>query len=80
MDWYHLSKKVYQLLSMVAHSKAEREQIEGRVLSFVWHGRLLEALSYLGSVSARREEALTELVTYLEKHASEIMTTSVERR
>jgi hypothetical protein len=32
----------------------------------------------LGSVSARREEALTELVTYLEKHASEII--DYERR
>jgi hypothetical protein len=78
LDWYHLAKKVYQLLSMVAHGKAERERMEGRVLSFLWHGRLSEALSYLGSVSARREEALTELVTYLEKHASEII--DYERR
>jgi hypothetical protein len=73
LDWYHLSKKVYQLLSMVAHTKAERKQMEGRVLSFLWHGRVSEALSYLGGVSARREEALRELVTYLQKHASEII-------
>ncbi len=78
LDWYHLSKKVYQLLSMVAHSKTEREQMEGRVLSFLWHGRLPEALLYLRDVSARREEALRELVTYLEKHASEII--DYERR
>ncbi len=58
---------------MVAHSRAEREQMEGRVLSFLWHGRLAEALSYLRGVSARREEALSELVTYLEKHSSEII-------
>lgn len=78
LDWYHLAKKIYQLLSMVAHSKAERERMEGRVLSFLWHGRLAEALSYLGGVSARRQEALTELVTYLEKHACEII--DYERR
>jgi hypothetical protein len=78
LDWYHLAKKVYQLLSMVAHSKAEREQMERRVLSLVWHGRLPEALSYLRGVSARREEALRELVTYLEKHACEII--DYERR
>lgn len=78
LDWYHLAKKVYQLLSMVAHSKAEREQMEGRVLSLLWHGRLSEALSYLEGVSARRAEALRELVTYLEKHASEII--DYERR
>lgn len=34
LDWYHLAKKVYQLLSLVAHGKAERERMEGRVLSF----------------------------------------------
>jgi hypothetical protein len=45
LDWYHLAKKVYQLLSMVAHSKAEREHIEGRVLSLLWQGHLCEALS-----------------------------------
>jgi hypothetical protein len=78
LDWYHLAKKVYQLLSMVAHSKAQREQIEGRVLSFLWHGGLCEALSYLRGISARREEALSELVRYLEKHASEII--DYERR
>jgi hypothetical protein len=78
LDWYHLAKKVYQLLSMVAHLKAEREQMERRVLSLVWHGRLTEALSYLRGVSARREEALSELVTYLEKHACEII--DYERR
>ena len=52
LEWYHLAKKVYQLLSMVAHSKTQREQLEGRVLWFVWHGRHAEALSYLGSISA----------------------------
>jgi hypothetical protein len=64
---------------MVAHLKAEREQMQRRVLSLVWHGRLPEALSsYLRGVSARREEALRELVTYLEKHACEII--DYERR
>jgi hypothetical protein len=29
LEWYHLAKKVYQLLSMVAHSKTQREQLEG---------------------------------------------------
>ena len=81
LDWYHLAKKVYQLLSMVAHGKAEREQIEGRVLSFLWHGGLPEALSYLRGISARRAEALRELVSYSEKHACvRSSTTSVGRR
>ncbi len=78
LDWYHLAKRVYQLLSMVAHDKAERERMEGRVLSLLWRGRASEAISYLRGVKARREEALCSLVGYLENHASEII--DYERR
>lgn len=78
LDWYHLAKRTYQLLSMVARDRAERERMEGRVLSSLWRGRVSEALSYLRSVSARREEALSSLVLYLENHASEII--DYERR
>lgn len=78
LDWHHLAKKVYQLLSMVAHSKAERERMQEEILSFLWHGGVREALGYLGGVKARREEALGELVVYLEKHAHEII--DYERR
>ena len=63
---------------MVAHDKVEGERMEGRVLSLLWRGRDSEALSYLRSVKARREEALSSLVLYLENHASEII--DYERR
>ena len=63
---------------MVAHDKVEGERMEGRVLSLLWRGRASEALSYLRSVKARREEALSSLVLYLENHASEII--DYERR
>ncbi len=78
LDWYHLAKRTYQLLSMVARDGAERERMEGRVLSLLWRGRVSEALSYLRSVWARREEALSSLVLYLENHALEII--DYERR
>jgi len=78
LDWYHLAKRAYQLLSMVAHDKAERERMEGRVLSLLWRGRASEAISYLRGVKARREEALSSLVLYLENHAREIV--DYERR
>jgi hypothetical protein len=78
LDWYHLSKKVYQLLSMVAHGKEERERMQLKIVGFLWRGEVSEALSYLREVSARGEEALRELVTYLEKHACEII--DYERR
>ncbi len=73
LDRYHLAKRTYQLLSMVAHEKAEREKMEGRVLSLLWRGGVSEALSYTRGVSARREEALASLMLYLENHAEEIV-------
>jgi hypothetical protein len=78
LDWYHLSKKVYQLLSMVAHAKVERERMQERVLGFLWRGGVWEAVSFLGGVEARRAEALSELIVYLRNHASEII--DYERR
>lgn len=78
LDWYHLTKKVYQLLSMVAYGKDERERMQRKVVGFLWRGEIGEALSCLREVSARREEALRELVTYLEKHSHEII--DYERR
>lgn len=78
LDWYHLAKRTYQLLSMVAYDKAEREKMEGKVLSLLWRGRASEAISYLRGVKARREEALASLVLYLQNHASEII--DYERR
>jgi hypothetical protein len=73
LDWYHLAKKVYELLSMVAHGSSEREQLQEQVLASLWHGRVSEALRTLSSVEARKPEALESLVTYLEKHAQEII-------
>ena len=78
LDWYHLAKRAYQLLSMVANDKAERERMEARVLSLLWRGRASEAISYLRTIKARREEALSSLVLYLENHAPEII--DYERR
>lgn len=78
LEWYHLSKKVYQLLSMVAHSRKQRERIQKQVLLFLWGGKVEEALSVLEGITPCREEALSELVGYLQKHAREII--DYERR
>jgi hypothetical protein len=63
---------------MVGHGKDERERMQHKVVGVLWRGEVSEALSYLREVSARRVEALRELVTYLERHASEII--DYERR
>jgi len=73
LDWYHLAKRVYEHLSMCAHSRAEREEWEHTILGFLWQGQVSEALSFLLGVSARNGKALAELIGYLEKHTSEII-------
>lgn len=78
LDWYHLERRVYQNLSMIAHSRAERESWEKSVLAYLWHGQAQEAVLFLSTLSPRNRQALSDLVGYLEKHASEII--DYERR
>lgn len=73
LDWFHLAKRVYALLSMVAHGKQEREAWERVVLSHLWRGRVQEALAFLSTVTARNGKALSDLRVYLSKHAEEII-------
>ena len=78
LDWYHLSKRVYQNLSMAAPSKSERKRWEQTLLAHLWRGRVAEALAFLASVTPRNKEALADLVGYLSRHESEII--DYERR
>jgi hypothetical protein len=78
LDWYHLEKRVYQHLSMCAHSKSERESWERTLLGYLWRGQVRQALSFLEELSPRNRQALSELVGYLQKHEGEII--DYERR
>ena len=78
LDWYHLSKRVYENLSRAAPSKTVRKGWEQSVLAHLWRGRVAEALAFLASVTPRNAEALAELVGYLDKHRHEII--DYERR
>jgi hypothetical protein len=73
LDWYHLAKRVYEHLSMCAHSRTEREDWQRQVLGCLWQGRVAEALSFLSALSVRNLKVLGELVGYLQKHATEII-------
>ena len=78
LDWYHLDKRVYQQLSMAAHSMQERELWEQQVLAFLWRGKVAEAREFLSALSVRNAKALADLLGYLDKHADEII--DYERR
>jgi len=74
LDWYHLDKKVGELMSMVARNKQEKEVHVAHLLRHLWHGHTEVALAYLRrEVQAKNPQPLAALVTYLEKHQAEII-------
>jgi hypothetical protein len=74
LDWYHLDKKVGELMGMVAYNKQEKAVHVAHLLHHLWHGRTDAALTYLRrEVQAKNPEPLAALVTYLEKHQAEII-------
>jgi hypothetical protein len=74
LDWYHLEKKVWDLMSMIAWNKTEKESHCRILLALLWEGQVDEALNYLRtSVSPRNTKKHHELITYLMKHKSEII-------
>jgi hypothetical protein len=74
LDWYHLEKKVWELMSMIAWNTADKEEYSRALLDWVWHGNVVAALEYLKtSVSPRNKKKHHELITYLTKHQAEII-------
>ena len=74
LDWYHLAKKVRELMSMIAMNKEEKTIHVKYLLYYLWRGMTDEALRYLKSeVKAKNEKKLNELLTYIEKHSEEII-------
>jgi hypothetical protein len=73
LDWFHLGKKVQELMSMIAPTKAEKETDLNFILARLWQGQTQEVLNYLRVVKTKNPEKLSELIGYLEKHQSEII-------
>ena len=79
LDWYHLCKKVRELMSMIAQNKKDKQRHLDFIIPLLWRGKTNEVLEYLsGQVTARNQQKLEELITYLNKHKAEII--DYERR
>lgn len=79
LDWYHLEKKVWELMSMAARNKAEKETHVTHLLKLLWRGKTAESLRYLQhEVPTKNADRLAALCTYVEKHQAEII--DYERR
>ena len=74
LDWFHLGKKVRELMSMIAPTKAEKVTYLKFIFYHLWHGKTETVLNYLKTeVKAKNPEKLSELIGYIEKHKSEII-------
>jgi hypothetical protein len=74
LDWYHLCKKLRELMSMIATNKLEKTQHLKFLFSQLWQGNTAIALAYLKhQVQARNLDKWQELIRYLEKHQTEII-------
>lgn len=79
LDWYHLSKKLREMMSMIALNKIEKVKHLKFLFSQLWHGNMAAALEYLKhQVTPRNQDKRQELIGYLEKHQHEII--NYERR
>jgi hypothetical protein len=74
LDWYHLGKKLRELMSMIARNKQEKSEHLKFLFYNLWRGETQKSLDYLNSqVKARNPKKLEELIGYLEKHRDEII-------
>ena len=79
LDWYHLSKKIRELMSMIAYNKQEKSEHLRFLFSHLWRGKTEVTIDYLQhQVRSRNQEKLEELIKYLQKHQHEII--DYERR
>lgn len=74
LDWYHLRKKVREMMSMIACNKEEKTLSIREVLRLLWRGKVTESLEYLNTqVNSKNQKRLQDLIGYLEKHQHEII-------
>lgn len=79
LDWYHLSHKIRNLMSMIAQNRTEKATHATNILALLWRGDTTAAIAYLKSqIDVRNREKQQELLTYLTKHQAEII--DYERR
>lgn len=74
LDWYHLGKKVRELMSMIARNKDEKNLHLKFIYSNLWRGEVDAVIDYLETtVQPKNEEKHRELINYLDKHRKEII-------
>jgi hypothetical protein len=73
LDWFHLKKKCKDLLSMAISGKVVKNQILTELLTWLWLGKVDQAIKLLQEVnqeSIKNQKELRNLMNYLERNRS----------
>lgn len=73
LDWYHLQKKVKDLMSMIAPNKELKSQYISELSSLLWHGFVDQVLQKLENYQVKNQEKYQELIDYLTKNKAYII-------
>lgn len=76
LDWLHLEKKCYQLMSMaIKGSKAEKDKIKKGLTAILWTGRYDKAIKYLDNikrVNVKNGKQLEEVKQYITRKSPDL--------
>jgi hypothetical protein len=78
LDWYHLQKKVKELMTMIAPNKEAKIEYIRELNHLFWIGKVGEALEKLKRYAVRNQVKHLELIGYIEKNKDYII--NYERR
>lgn len=74
LDWYHLCKRVRELLSMALGGTKESKRHTGAMIrQRLWAGNVDEAIAYIRQIAdkaVRNQKKIEELISYLERKRS----------
>lgn len=74
LDWYHLQKKVNDLMAMISTKKTGKDEHILNLKALLWRGNVKSSIEYIEKlVIVRNKEKQIELVNYLKKHKVEII-------
>ena len=80
LDWYHLSKKVIEFISMgikgSSKFKDEKNKIKKAIKTMLWYGNVVGAKDFISNIPSHLindQNKLNNLTEYLKKHESEII-------
>jgi len=73
LDWYHLNKKIWSLMSMIAINKVEKKEHATSILYHLWKGQVKKAIPILEKILTKNEQKRQELINYLDKREAEII-------